>query len=515
MFETDVFRLVNDLPGVFEGPLRVVMQAGSLPAVPAAALVALATRRPRLARDLTLAGGGAWIAAKAFKEIVGRGRPGSVLPHDMVFRGGLETGLGFPSGHAAVAAAIAAAASTYLGRTGRRVAWSGVAVVGIARIFVGAHLPVDVIGGVVLGWVIAALGHLLFGAPDGGADEATVTAVLAGVVAVPFELARASVDARASTPFYVETAHGDHWFVKGVSHIQRDADLAFKGWRLITRRGLEDEAPFATPKQMIEHEAYLTLLALRAGVLTPSFVTAASSRGTAVVVFERLDARPLDTFEPSEVTDKVLGEVWANVVRLREARIAHRDLRLANVLLGPDYRPWLVDFGFAEAAAGDHRLAQDVAELLASSALVVGVDRAVAAAQPAVGIDGLAGAVTLLQPLALSSATRHSLHEHGKLLGELRTSAARAATLDDPALEQLARIRPRTICSSPAPCSASTYRSPRSAKSGAPSTRSARSSRRGSSSPCCAASLPTWLPVSPSSGPSPGPSPTSAPRPCR
>lgn len=420
------------------------MQTGSLVAVPATALTALAVRRPRLARDLTLSGSGAWVAAKAIKALVGRGRPGEFL-QDVLFRGGPVGGLGFPSGHAAVAAALATAAGAYLGRTGRRVAWAGVAMVGIARIFVGAHLPVDVIGGVALGWMIGALVHLVFGSPDGAADEATVIAAMGAVTDVPFELTRASVDARASTPFYVDTATGERWFVKAVGHLQRDADLAFKAWRVLTRRGIEDEAPFATPKHQVEHEAYLSLLADRATVHTPRFVSAVSNGGTALLVFERVDARALDQLEATAISDALLSQLWAEVTRLRAARIAHRDLRLANVLLGSDDRPWLVDFGFAEAGASDHRLAQDVAELLASSALVVGVDRAVAAARDALGRDALAAAVTLLQPLALSSATRRALRNDHEALNRLRAAAAAAAEVDEPSLEPLARIRPRTV----------------------------------------------------------------------
>jgi len=176
--ETGVFRLVNDLPEGLDGPLRVAMQAGSLPAAPVVALGALAARRPRLARDTVLAGVAAWVAAKGVKAVVGRGRPGMLLDA-LVFRGGIDTGLGFPSGHAAVAAALATAAGPHLGRTARRAAWGGVAVVGISRIFVGAHLPVDVVGGIALGWVLGALVHLLFGAPAGDLDERAVQVALA------------------------------------------------------------------------------------------------------------------------------------------------------------------------------------------------------------------------------------------------------------------------------------------------------------------------------------------------
>ncbi|MGH3664782.1 MAG: TIGR00374 family protein, partial [Egibacteraceae bacterium] len=66
-FETDVFRLINRLPGVFEPPLWAVMQLGSLAAVPAAAGVALLARRRRLAADLVFGGVTAYVAAKVVK----------------------------------------------------------------------------------------------------------------------------------------------------------------------------------------------------------------------------------------------------------------------------------------------------------------------------------------------------------------------------------------------------------------------------------------------------------------
>ena len=63
---------------------------------------------------------------------------------------------------------------------------------------------------------------------------------------------------------------------------------------------------------------------------------------------------------------------------LRRHRIAHRDLRLANIFLDDGGQVWLIDFGFGEVVASDLLLATDVAELLASSSLYVGPERAVA-----------------------------------------------------------------------------------------------------------------------------------------
>jgi len=65
----------------------------------------------------------------------------------------------------------------------------------------------------------------------------------------------------------------------------------------------------------------------------------------------------------------VLLSIWKGVKQMRRRRVAHRDLRLANVLLAPDDGPWLIDFGFAEIAARARCWTPDVAELLSSTAL--------------------------------------------------------------------------------------------------------------------------------------------------
>src|SRR5437016_1415113 len=172
-FETDVFRIVNDLPGALDGLLRSLMQAGSAVAISVSAALALLARRPRMARDLGVAGLAAWGGAKLAKSIVGRGRPLELL-HGVVVRGQPTIGFGFPAGHVAVAAALATAAAPYLGRVGRRLVWAWVVIVAIARMYVGAHLPVDTIGGAALGWTIGSLVHLAFGAPDGQPSAAMV-----------------------------------------------------------------------------------------------------------------------------------------------------------------------------------------------------------------------------------------------------------------------------------------------------------------------------------------------------
>src|SRR5205085_8882867 len=134
--------------------------------------------------------------------LVGRARPATLLGA-AVLRGAPGTGVGFPSGHAAVAAALATAAGPYLGRRTRRILWAGVAIVGVARIYVGAHLPIDVVGGAALGWAVGAAFHLAWGAPRPRLPGPAVAGALREAGFPVSDVASPALDARGSTPFVV------------------------------------------------------------------------------------------------------------------------------------------------------------------------------------------------------------------------------------------------------------------------------------------------------------------------
>ena len=65
-------------------------------------------------------------------------------------------GLGYPSGHAGVAVVLGVAAWPHLGRRARCLVATGVPIVGLTRMYVGAHLPLDVVSGAALGLAIDA-----------------------------------------------------------------------------------------------------------------------------------------------------------------------------------------------------------------------------------------------------------------------------------------------------------------------------------------------------------------------
>ena len=81
---------------------------------------------------------------------------------------------------------------------------------------------------------------------------------------------------------------------------------------------------------------------------------------------------------------------------------------------------WIIDFGFSELAASDTLLATDVAELVASTAAVVGPERSVAMAVGALGADGARTALPRLKPAMLSGATRTAMKADPECLPEIR-----------------------------------------------------------------------------------------------
>lgn len=154
--EAAVFRSVNRLPDRLYPPAWTVMQAGNFIAAPVAGLVALAGGRPRLAARLVATGVLTWTSAKLFKQVYRRPRPAQLVT-GVRCRGDEPSGLGYVSGHAGIAAGLAVAVLPALRGPVRFAAAGVLAVVGPCRVYVGAHLPLDIVGGTALGVLSDAL----------------------------------------------------------------------------------------------------------------------------------------------------------------------------------------------------------------------------------------------------------------------------------------------------------------------------------------------------------------------
>jgi membrane-associated phospholipid phosphatase len=160
--ESRVFRAVNGRDQRALRPAWAAMQLGSLGgSLTIAGLVGLGGNT-RLGHRLAIVSLVTWLGSKAIKPLVGRGRPATELTRVQVL-GRQQRGLGYPSGHAAVSMAAASVLAPHLPSRVRPVAWVCALGVGATRVYVGAHLPLDIVGGVVLGVGTERLVRLITG----------------------------------------------------------------------------------------------------------------------------------------------------------------------------------------------------------------------------------------------------------------------------------------------------------------------------------------------------------------
>lgn len=163
-WEQEVFTWLHDMPRAVDYALWLPMQAGSAWAPPVAALIGWRlTRSWRPTVGALAAGWGGWWLAKAVKAQVERGRPSAELPDEVVRDTAVTEGLGFVSGHSTVAFACAAVLSPYLPRRWRVAGYALATTVSLSRVVVGAHLPLDVVGGAALGLTLAYAWHAAVG----------------------------------------------------------------------------------------------------------------------------------------------------------------------------------------------------------------------------------------------------------------------------------------------------------------------------------------------------------------
>jgi glycosyltransferase 2 family protein len=347
---------------------------------------------------------------------------------------------GYPVTQIAVAIAVAATALPYLSRPVHRLAWFLIAVAVLTAVSGGHALPVNAISSMAIGWGVAAGLHLAVGSPLGLPSASEVTAWIADLNVAVRDITRAPRQAWGVEQFTGRDPAGEPVELAVYGRDASDARVLAKLWRFAVYR---DSGPtlILDRLQQVEHEAYLTLVAGRAGVVVPDVLAAGrfGPSNDAALVTRVPPGHVLSEADGTRLTDGTMDEILLAVLRLRDARLAHGALG-GDTIVVSDQGICIRNFRRASASAPASRLDTDLAAALAALAVRAGAERTAAAAVRVLHADAARGALVHLQRSVLDPGTVAALKDHKDLLPRLREGLAGGAGIEVPKLAEAKRV---------------------------------------------------------------------------
>ena len=449
------------------------------------AVLTLASRRWSAIRDIALAGVGSWVTCLILDAIIG---PTGDRPPDPSLHG---LDLTFPVARVAATVGVVIAALPYLSRWLQRTLETTTVVLAVAVVVNGSGLPVSVLASVALGWGVTALVHLIVGSPLGlpSTDEMLLLLADLDIVADGME---PTPDQEWGVGRFVGRVDGCPVNVSYYGRDAADAQFLAKVTRFLFYRDSGPTLTF-TRRQQVEHEAYLTLMAGRAGARVATVLAAgpAGPAHDALLVTRPPDGVRLADFAPyilpvppsaegngkdpedkrkdpdgdhpgpppatepasagdpvaiddgpppPPITEGALDDIFGQLGALQAERIAHGALSVQTIVVDDEERTGFVDFRAATTVASDDQLRRDTAAVLAAVAEVAGPEDTMAAALRSLPAEAVVGALPFLQRAALDTVAARSLRGKKAALVALREKGAAAAGVEVPKLVEPRRI---------------------------------------------------------------------------
>ncbi|MFD9783625.1 lysylphosphatidylglycerol synthase domain-containing protein [[Kitasatospora] papulosa] len=315
----------------------------------------------------------------------------------------------------------------------RVVLWVVLLLDAFAMLVGGYTTPFSIVLTVLIGWTVAYGTLYAVGSPNVRPTGQHLMAGLRHVGFRPVAAMRAedvpdNIDQIDRGRRYLVTLEdGPPLDVTVVDREQQAQGFFYRVWRRLTLRSITQRRSIQSLRQALEQEALLAYAAIAAGANAPKLIATSELGPDAVMlVYEHIGGRSLDALEDEEITDELVRGAWRQVRALQSRRIAHRRLTGDAILVDRSGTVFVTDLRGGEIAAGDLILRMDVAQLLTTTGLRVGAERAVAGALAVLGPDAVADCLPLLQPIALSRSTRATLRR----LARERSQREREAVLE-------------------------------------------------------------------------------------
>lgn len=160
-FEPGLFRAINNWPDGLKLLFLPITEFGSLYAAVAVMALAWLTKKSELAVRLFIYSGVTYVLTVWLKALVDRPRPIELLPNIHDREPVVLNSLGFPSGHTATVTVLALLVWPALPKPWRWIVPIWIIGVGLSRIYLGVHMPLDIIGGFAVGVCVVSGGFVI------------------------------------------------------------------------------------------------------------------------------------------------------------------------------------------------------------------------------------------------------------------------------------------------------------------------------------------------------------------
>lgn len=162
--EISFFKLINLTVLELEPAVNYFMYLGTYQGLILILLTLLIVKKRNIFYRLLAGGSFALLSTYILKILIDRARPLAMVP-DLILRTNEQFifDYGFPSGHTALATAITVIIWPHLPKRFRPLIILFPLLMGLARMYVGVHLPLDVAGGLLLGLIIGYITRQTFG----------------------------------------------------------------------------------------------------------------------------------------------------------------------------------------------------------------------------------------------------------------------------------------------------------------------------------------------------------------